>query len=197
MEKEKMRIIIDPGHGGDDPGAIGNGVKEKELNLAIALELKSRVLAGLSQPEILNPGSGFQITLTRDSDTFLSLKNRVEIANQFKEGIFLSIHCNASLDSRAQGIEVFYYPSSPEGEKLARSIYFFLCQLGREKRGTKPANFYVLKWTKVPAVLLECGFVSNAEEALWIKDNVPEIAFEIARGIKAYISSGKENRFLG
>jgi len=186
-----MRIIIDPGHGGADPGAMGNGLKEKELNLAIAEELKKL----LSQPQSQVLRSEFQITLTRDSDTFLSLKNRVEIANQFKEGIFLSIHCNSALDTRAQGIEVFHYPSSKEGENLAEKIYLALCQLGRVERGVKGANFYVLKYTLLPSALVECGFISNLQEALWIKEHIPEIAFELARGIKAYISSGKENQF--
>jgi len=177
MEKGQMSlIIIDPGHGGRDPGACCEGLLEKELNLQIGLALKH-----LLQCDHLS------VSLSRGDDAFKSLGQRCEMANNSKADLFLSVHCNASEDENARGIEVFHFPASPSGKKLAQAVYQELLKLGRQSRGVKEANYFVLKHTRMPACLVECGFITNAEEAGWLKNHIPEIAEALARGIKKFV----------
>jgi N-acetylmuramoyl-L-alanine amidase len=177
MEKEQMPlIIIDPGHGGRDPGACGNGLQEKELNLKIGLALKK-----LLQDDNLSAG------LTRGDDSFKSLNQRCELANNSNAGLFLSVHLNAAEDGEAQGMEVFHFPAGERGQKLAFAVYRELLSLGRKGRGVKAANYFVLKHTRMPACLIECGFITNPDEAEWLEDNIPAIAAALRRGIKTFV----------
>jgi N-acetylmuramoyl-L-alanine amidase len=170
-------IMIDPGHGGQDPGAIANGLQEKDLNLSICLGL-SKLLEARGQ----NAG------LTRSGDVFISLRQRCEIANNSKAALFLSVHCNASENAAAAGIEAFHAGAGGAGEKFAQTLCRSLSKLGRQVRGAKPADYYVLRHTVMPACLVECGFVSNPEEAAWLKNHVSEIAQALADGIIEYLS---------
>ena len=104
-------ILIDPGHGGADPGAVANGLKEKDLNLEISLKLWRFLWE-----------KGFLVSLTRMSDINKSLAQRCEQANRLNTGFFISIHCNASVNSEAEGIEVFHFPGSELGKKWAEII---------------------------------------------------------------------------
>ena len=149
-------IIIDAGHGGFDPGAVGHsGLHEKEPNLAIA-----KKLAALLEKE------GQKIILTRNSDQFLSLQRRVKLANQSGAQLFISIHANSINNTTAGGVETYYNDSSHEKSRiLAEKIHDKLGRnLGVKDRGIKNDNFYVIKYTKMPSVLIETAFLSNPKE---------------------------------
>ena len=174
-------ILIDPGHGGSDPGAIVPqtagalaGLKEKELNLEISLKLWRLLWE-----------KGFLVSLTRMSDIDKSLAQRCEQANRLNAGFFISIHCNASTNPEAEGIEAFHFPGSGLGKSWAEKIINSLSALGRKIRGVKPADFYVLKHTRGPAVLVECGFLTNPQEANWLKKSTEQIAQSLCQGIES------------
>jgi len=170
-------VVIDPGHGGQDSGAAASGLDEKDLNLAISLELM-RLLRVEEIPALL----------TREHDAFLSLEQRCEAADNSKAARFLSVHCNGSESQSAEGIEVFHAPDSEVGRKFAHSLHQELSKLGRVDRGVKPAGYYVLKHTRMPACLVECGFITNCGEAAWIKQHIVEIARALAQGIIKSVS---------
>ena len=166
------KICIDPGHGGRDPGAVAEGIKEKDINLAIALKLMPLLI-----------GAGHKIILTRSTDEFIDLYNRAECANSAGSDIFISIHNNAADNPNAQGTETLFYKGSIKGEKWARTIQNKLIKkLQRPDRGVKPRdNLIVLKYTAMPAVLIECAFLTNSTERKLLQD----IGFQllIAEGI--------------
>lgn len=178
----KIKIVIDPGHGGSDPGAIGpTGKREKDANLAISLKLG----------EILKE-NGIEVVYTRDSDkinwpsnTRENLQARVDIAKNENANYFISIH-NNSATSFAYGTESYYYGGDVEGKKLAQGIHGELVKAtGLFDRKIKSANFYVLKNTDIPAVLVEVAFISNAneEKLLFSEDFQYKAAQAIASGI--------------
>lgn len=148
-------VVIDPGHGGRDPGATADGINEKDLNLRIAARLY-----------ILLKNLGFKVKMTRSDDRYLSLEDRVKIANDVNADIFISIHCNAASSYKANGIESLYYPGSDKGKILAKEIQnTIIDKLNRTDRGIKTRpDLFVLKYTSMPTVLVECGFITNAEE---------------------------------
>jgi N-acetylmuramoyl-L-alanine amidase len=162
---EKKIIVIDPGHGGIDFGAIGiNGIKEKDVVLNIALEI-----IRLNQ---LKPDSNLDIYLTRYNDTLISLSNRTKLSKGLRADIFISLHCNHSDNPKARGIEVFV--SNSIGKYFKHSILMgyeiekaLVHHIGLESRGVKFANFQVLRETVdyFPALLIEFGFLSNLDEA--------------------------------
>ena len=174
-----ISIWIDPGHGGEDAGACANGLREKDLNLAISLALKN----------FIDERGTAQGYLTRSDDRFLTLDERCKLANNSQAGAFISVHCNASPNQDAKGIEVFHFAGSPSGSKLAESVFKALSPLGREGRGVKTADFYVLKNTRIPACLVECGFLTNPAEAAWITQNIRTLAKAIADALGAYLTS--------
>ncbi|WP_209403711.1 N-acetylmuramoyl-L-alanine amidase [Pseudozobellia sp. WGM2] len=156
----KPIVIIDPGHGGSDTGAIGtNGLKEKEVVMNIAKEIV-RLNRALFNDSL-------EIYLTRYSDTLISLGDRTKLAKDLKADVFVSIHCNQAVRKAAQGIEVYVKQGDTRSEFLAEQFAFGLTEkLGFKNRGVKYANFQVLRETTIcPAVLLELGFLSNLEEA--------------------------------
>mgnify|MGYP000008670464 CR=1 FL=1 len=175
-------ILIDPGHGGADSGACASGLKEKDLNLEIALKLWRL----LWQKNIT-------ATLTRITDLDKSLAQRCEMANRLNASYFLSIHCNSAPDPKAEGIEVFYFPQSEQGRRWAETIFSALEKLGRVQRGIKPARFYVLKHTRMPACLVECGLISNPLEAKWLKNSTAQIAKALAEGIENHLSQNQKS----
>ncbi|MFC4094854.1 N-acetylmuramoyl-L-alanine amidase family protein [Euzebyella saccharophila] len=156
-------IIIDPGHGGFDSGAIGiNGLKEKDVVFDIAKEV-----VRLNR-ELFN--DSLEIYLTRYSDTFISLGDRTKLAKALKADVFVSIHCNQTVRKAAQGIEVYVKQRESRSEYLAEQFAIGLHEkLGFKNRGVKYANFQVLReTTQCPSVLLELGFLSNWEEASYM-----------------------------
>jgi len=157
-----IKVFIDPGHGGRDPGAVRNGLNEKDANLAIALKLKSKLEA-----------AGFTVVMRRSGDQYSTLDEIVDLANRSGADIFVSIHNNAALSSAAQGTETYWCANGVNGSnQLAGYIQSNLVsQINRANRGVKTANFRVIKYTTMPAALVECAFVSNPTEAELLKSS--------------------------
>jgi len=167
-------IVIDPGHGGFDRGGIpGQRVLEKNMNLDVALRLKP----------ILEK-AGYRVVMTRTTDIFVPLGSRVAIANSYPNGIFLCIHFNSASRSGASGIETYFY--STESAPLAASIHSAVVGgAPSENRGVRRRGYFVLRRTTIPAVLVECGFLTNPTEAEFAQTTAyrQKLAQEIARGI--------------
>jgi len=150
-------VIIDPGHGGHDKGGHHGLVYEKHLALDTALRL-----------EYYLKQKGIRTKITRRSDVFISLPGRVSFGNRYSKSIFVSVHYNHVWKRDPQGLETFYYGS--EGKKLASHIQNGICRTMRTpNRGVKHARFYVIRNSKHPAALVECGFVSNSTERAKMK----------------------------
>ncbi len=175
-------VIIDPGHGGPDPGAVGiGGIQEKE----IVLDISNRISAILEQ-------QGVSTVLTRTSDIDLDLAPRVELADRVRATVFVSIHANAITMARpdVNGLETYYYDS---GYDLARMIHASVLQTAPIRdRGVRSARFYVLRKSSMPSVLVETGFVTGAEDAANLANSAhrQRMAEGIARGILQYIRGG-------
>ncbi|WP_317900609.1 N-acetylmuramoyl-L-alanine amidase family protein [Cerina litoralis] len=176
----KAVIVIDPGHGGTDSGAIGiNGIQEKDMVLKVGKEM-----ARLND-ELF--GESFEIYLTRYTDTLISLGDRAFLAKKFNANLFVSLHCNHSSNPSAVGVEVYvpnYGKYMRESILLAYQLQKGLRQnIGFESRGVKFANFQVLRETVdyCPTVLVELGFLSDRDEAhhLTQDENVMAIALSI------------------
>ncbi|MEW5761585.1 MAG: N-acetylmuramoyl-L-alanine amidase [Bacillota bacterium] len=161
---ETRKVFLDPGHGGSDPGAIGPaGIKEKEVNLAVALEC-ARLLRE----------QGFEVVLSRDADYYLDLYERTEMANREGATIFVSIHANANPDPSKQGTSTYYYapaddpllaPQAGQRARLARCLQDALvASVGRPDLGLYQARFAVLRTAAMPSALVEIAFLSNPEE---------------------------------
>lgn len=146
-------VIIDPGHGGRDKGAIWGGVRESDLNLKTALKL-----------EYYLKRAGYKVVMTRRSDRYVSLSGRGAIANRYRNAVFVSIHYNATRQTYVHGGETFH-GGSKQSRYLASSLQRYLvsnCKL--KNRGARYARFSVLHNTNCPAALIECGFISNSRE---------------------------------
>jgi len=151
-----MRIVIDPGHGGKDPGAVkdlykGKLVKEKDITLAAA-----HLLYVSSLPYY------YDILLTRTGDETVSLSDRVNKAIDFNANLFISLHCNASEDETANGVEVWVYENSKAFD-LAKTVCELISRrVDLKNRGVKTTSkLYVLKKTPMPAILVEMGFITS------------------------------------
>lgn len=177
-------VVLDAGHGGNDPGAIGvGGIQEKDIVLPITLQ----TAANLEQ-------QGFRVVITRADDRPLELEDRVEIAEQAKAAVFVSIHANsAGLDRpEINGLETYHYPNSTEGSRLAQAIHTTLLQtVTVRNRGVKEANFHVLRRTSMPAALIELGFVTGREDAAKFANLSyrTQLARAIAAGVAQYVRS--------
>ncbi|HAT19799.1 MAG: N-acetylmuramoyl-L-alanine amidase [Roseibacillus sp.] len=169
-------VVVDAGHGGKDWGAYRGGVKESYLNMKVASKL-----------EYYLKRHGYRVVMTRRSDSFLSLSRRASIANRYRNAIFVSIHFNSTRNSWVRGAETFY--AGAAGRQLASSIHRELARKCRMKnRGVRFARFAVLVQTKCPAVLVECGFISNpSERARCVTSSFQTTAAQaIAEGIRKY-----------
>ncbi|PYE51275.1 N-acetylmuramoyl-L-alanine amidase [Paenibacillus barcinonensis] len=174
----KKVVVIDAGHGDQDPGAIGvTGKREKDFNLAMALKVDALLK---KEPKI-------DVVLTRSDDTFLALKERVKIAQNINADIFISIHANSG-PVAASGVETYY--SRSVSKELANIMHKYLVQTsGLKDRGVKMASLHVTRETTMPAVLLEGGFLSNkGDEAVLFTENFQNnVAKGIVAGIKEYL----------
>lgn len=165
----RLVVVIDAGHGGVDPGKVGaNGIVEKDLNLSIALVLK-----GVLEKE------NVEVVMTRETDDGLyvegatnkkssDMHKRIEIINDIKPDCLISIHQNSFSDSKVHGAQVFYYSESERSQKLAKEIQETIKREvdSENKRNIKAGNdYFILRKTKCPGVIVECGFLSNAAEA--------------------------------
>jgi N-acetylmuramoyl-L-alanine amidase len=170
-------VVIDPGHGGFDRGGIpSNIIPEK----GVALDVARRLRAYLAD-------AGFRTVMTRSSDTFVTLDERVAIANRQRRAIFVSIHFNSARRRGANGIETFY--GSAKAKRLASLIQRYAMKTtSGENRGIKKARFYVLRKSRIPAVLIECGFLTNPQDARRAARPAyrDQLARQIARAISAF-----------
>ncbi|HEY9751584.1 MAG TPA: N-acetylmuramoyl-L-alanine amidase, partial [Coleofasciculaceae cyanobacterium] len=182
VPRGQVVIMIDPGHGGPDPGAVGvGGIQEKE----IVLDISKQVAQYLQQ-------QGVQAILTRENDIDLDLQPRVNMAERVNATLFVSIHANAIDMSRpdVSGLETYYFSS---GQQLAHTIHRSVIDAtGIQDRGIRTARFFVLRKTSMPSVLVEVGFVTGRDDAA--KLSTPsyrsQMAAGIARGILQYLRQG-------
>ena len=177
-------VVIDPGHGGSDPGAVApDGTRESDLNLSLA----HAVLAAA-------PGFDFHPLLTRDDDSHDSLEERARISNERGAAAFISLHCNAAADPAAHGFEVWTSPGQTDADALATAIYGAMLNHwplpGRadldDGDPDREARFYVLRKTAAPAVLVEFGFMSNRGDLEELRE--PTRQFYIALAIVAAVN---------
>lgn len=157
------KIFVDAGHGGPDPGAVANGVIEQNVNLNVANEL-ARLLR-MGGYEVMQ----YRTTPTENvlSDKNADLRNRAMMANNWGADYFISIHTNSSLNPSANGFEAYVYRLGTRAAELAQSIVdTFVEQLGSKDNGVRQANFAVLRRTRMPATLLELGYLTNPTEVL-------------------------------
>ena len=181
-------ITIDPGHGGSDPGAVSkSGTLEKDITLSMAKKLKE---------DLEKLGATVYMTRTKDVDVAgkyaedeRELQARVDVAENKRCDLFISLHINASVNHKASGISTYYYPKTKFDKKLASCIHKQLTDnFGLNDMGIREANFYVTKRCYMPAVLMELGFITNAKEEKTIKGNwfQNKAMGLIAKGIKDY-----------
>lgn len=171
-------ICIDPGHGGKDPGATGDGVREKDLALAVALKIGALL-------------TGYDVVYTRTEDVYVGLSERARIANAAEADLFVSVHCNSASNASANGMEVYVHTSrGADSTRAAHAIYDRLLPAsGLKGRGVKANDYAVLRETIMPAVLVELGFISNAGDrsklvsAAWQDDAAKAIAAGIVEAI--------------
>lgn len=181
-------VFLDAGHGGPDPGAIGNGINEKDITLPVALKTG----------EILKRHN-VDVRYSRTTDTSVSgttnssveLSQRANMANSVNADVFVSIHCNSFKDGSAHGVETYSYPGSVKGAVLAKCIQDSVLESGlyTADRGTKTANFAVLRQTKMPAALIEMAFIKNKQDSDLLKYKQNEFAQAIAEGILKYLNT--------
>ena len=190
-------IVIDAGHGGKDPGKVGvNSALEKDINLSIALRLKSL----LEQNDVL-------VVLTREEDKDLAseqasnrknedLRARAKLVEETEPMVLVSIHQNSFPDESVDGAQVFYYSGSEGGKLLGRMVQERLkseINDGNHRVAKANKDYYLLKKAVCPAIIVECGFLSNPEEAalLVAEEYQEKLAFAIALGIMEYINTAE------
>ncbi len=195
-KETRHTIVIDPGHGGNDPGKVAiNSALEKDVNLAIALKLKKY----LEQEDM-------EVVMTRQEDKGLyeetdsnkkvhDMKNRLAIMEGAKPALVVSVHQNSYPEESVSGVQVFYYRDSAEGKRAALLVQeqmIATLQPAKEREAKENSTYYILKKTTVPTIIVECGFLSNREEAdrLTSEDYQERVAWAIHLGIMRYINSG-------
>ena len=173
-------VVIDPGHGGHDKGGQWGMVYEKHLALDTATRLENELKK-----------RGFRTVMTRRSDYFISLPERVRIASRYSDAIFVSVHYNYTWKQGVSGLETFF--NTPQSHSLASSVHSGIRSKVRAvNRGVKFARFYVIRNSRCPSILVECGFVSNATErnrmkSAWFRQSLAE---GIADGIVRFRRAG-------
>lgn len=184
--KRKLRIVIDPGHGGKDPGAVYGGIREADINLQIGTELAAML-----------EESGHAVTMTRKTDEEVSLLSRCKVSNGAHHDLFLSIHANAATNTNAKGMEIWTSPGQTEADAAASAIIGALEKAfpGMPVRldltdgdPDHEGRFFVLIHTHAPAALVELGFVSSPEDRAFLtsKSSQTDIAAVIANALEAW-----------
>ena len=176
-----FHVVLDPGHGGEDPGAVVGEIYEKDINLSVALLVH----------DILSAQDGVTVSMTRNDDSFPSLSERAEFANREGADLYVSIHANALDDETYSGLFTFYHPNKRSSKEIAELIQDSASNAsGAINRGVRSENYVVLRETDMPAVLVETGFMTCPEElSLLIDDEYQtKIAKGISEGILAFIS---------
>ena len=172
-------IILDPGHGGSDTGAIRNGIAEKDITLDVARKTAAILTT-----------RGYHVEMTRWNDATVSLQERVEFSNSKRTDAFVSIHINASTTPSAHGIETHYY--TPDGMEIAKVIHkSIMSKIPETDRGLLKSRFYVINHTAAPSTLLELGFISNDRERMLLLNEERKRTFAeaIAEGIITFVNS--------
>ena len=181
-------IVVDPGHGGSNPGAVANGTRESDHNLAVSLALQDKLRK-----------AGAKVVMTRTADTTVApegnslsteLQKRVDIAEANQADLFVSIHANSNPDNKIAGAMTFFSQSG--SEPLAKDIQSALVSAtGAKDRGVHAATFHVLRNTSMPSVLVETGFLTNAEEAALLRNDVyrSKIVQGIFNGVVQYFDN--------
>lgn len=191
LKKEKKTIVIDVGHGGNDPGKISaSGIEEKDVNLEIAGYLRDYLIA-----------QDYTVYLTRDTDCGLydegasnkknsDLKNRIQFFHDKKAALVVSIHQNSFSDPLQHGAQTFYFSGSEPSKQLAQSIQNALLKIDNTNTRTEKSSdsYYLLKNSSMPAVIVECGFLSNPEETAKLTDSnyQKKLAYAISLGVCSY-----------
>lgn len=189
----KQVVVVDAGHGGWDPGKVGiNKALEKDLNLQVAKKVKANL-----------EKQGFAVIMTREDENELAdtkaedLKKRVSIINEAKPAMAVSIHQNSYPEESIHGAQVFYYTHSKSGENAAKVMQEALLSVDPENKRQAKANdtYYMLKKTEVPVIIIECGFLSNSQEADKLVDDKYQqtVADAICEGIKKNLSNQVNN----
>ena len=168
------RVFLDAGHGGGDPGALGNGLREKDINLSVTLKVGN-----------ILKNHGVDVRYSRTTDVFVELADRAARANNVGADVFVSIHCNAFSDPSARGVETYSYPGSSSGARLSQAIQNSIIASGvyTVNRGTKTANFAVLRLTNMPATLVELAFITNSQDANILRNRQDDLAIAVSKGI--------------
>ncbi|MCH5183345.1 MAG: N-acetylmuramoyl-L-alanine amidase [Oscillospiraceae bacterium] len=197
-ETSAFTIILDAGHGGEDPGAVANGLDEKVLNLSITNKIA----------EFLKL-SGYNVVLTRSDDRLLynsgeetrkkyyDLYNRLKIAEAYSDAIFISIHMNKFPMESCQGLQTFYSMNDPRSAMLAEALQSSSTLVMPDNRRTIKSDnrtIFLLKNLQIPAVIVECGFLSNSQDAHNLADAEyqDKLAFALAAGIGQYCEKMQE-----
>ena len=190
------RIVIDPGHGGTDPGKVGaNGIKESDINLEIAKKLERLFAAA---------GASVYLTRQEDASTYENSKGfhkvkdmeaRTALVKEKGADVLISIHQNSYSDASVSGPQVFFYGQSAEGKKLAEIIQSSIIERikpAKERQIKAENSYYLLKEAEAVAVIVECGFLSNPEELkLLVREEYQEqMAWAIYMGVMSYLQGG-------
>ncbi|MGL4569570.1 MAG: N-acetylmuramoyl-L-alanine amidase, partial [Clostridium sp.] len=179
VDRNYYKVFIDPGHGGYDDGAAGNGLLEDELNLQISLKVQKKLEA-----------KGIQVKMSRTSDEYLSLGERTDMANKYGADVFISNHINSFEQESANGIETYYHRDKSSHKSLSDNIQNnAIKETGAVNRGVKNANFAVLRESTMTSSLVEAGFISNKAEASKLKTDEyqDKLANSIVDGIEKYL----------
>ncbi len=195
---ERKTVVLDAGHGGEDGGCVGiNGQVEKDINLAIVLDLRDMLTLG-----------GFNVVLTRDTDRAIydsgteglrnkkvsDMENRLKIIQSYKDAVFLSIHQNQYTEPQYFGAQIFYNENNPDNRLLAELMQenFHALQPENDRQvKLMDTELFLFKTTVTPSVLIECGFLSNPDDAAKLSDPVYQrkTAYMIYNGILRYLQT--------
>ncbi len=194
---EEICVVIDAGHGGTDPGKVGiNGVLEKDLNLKIANLVKKFLEAQDIKVVMTRTDEGGLYDANASNKKVQDMKRRIAIIEEAQPEIVISIHQNSYQEEYVHGAQVFYYTGSETGKALARTIQnCFIVSVDPENKREAKANdsYYLLKKTSVPIVIVECGFLSNKEEAEKLNSEIyqEKAAWAVHMGVLQYLNSQK------
>ncbi len=184
--KAMPHVMLDAGHGGFDLGAKCQSCEEKDLCLQTTLMVRDELRR-----------MGYRVSLTRNSDQFIPLKQRAAIANESKCQLFVSIHYNSAKNVRAEGIEIYYYPEKykpwrkDKSKNVSQLVLKHLIEATSAKsRGVKEGNFCVIRETNMPSILIECGFITHNAERNRIQNHeyMQTLSNSIALGIDNYFN---------
>ncbi|WP_419741659.1 SH3 domain-containing protein [Paraclostridium dentum] len=182
VDRDHYKVFVDPGHGGEDSGAVGHGNYEDELNLQVANKVRQKL-----------ESKGIEVKMSRTSDEFISLGDRAKMANSYAPDVFVSIHQNSADATSANGIETYYHTNKSDHKPYAQDVQTkAIGETNARNRGVKSANFAVLRETNMPAALFESGFITNQNESANLASSSyqDKLATGIANGIEKYL---KEN----